>query len=534
MTFSGIARATAAIVLGAMMAACGGGGSGPAAPTTPPVVTPPVVPPPVVVPPPLQYPIPSGLWSAPSGATPASGNYVYLQSDSGDYIGGGRTYSYTNADTLITPSNSGLTIDVGVQGNQGWNGTFLLPSAARTLQAGYFKDLTRTPFADSAVGGVEWSGEGRGCNAIKGWVVIDKVELSNGVMTALDLRFEQHCEGGSSALHGQVHWTKADADSGQIAGPEAIPASLWRAAAGAVPASGNYLYLESSAGDFIGEGRTYTYTQASAAITPTSSGAYLGISISGDQNWSGDFQGIRAMSRLTVGYYAGLSRYPFNNPVLGGLSWSGEGRGCNRLSGWFVIDSISYSGNTLTAVDLRFEQRCEGGAPLHGQLHWTSSDTSTPAGPQLPVPAGLWQPNQASLPLAGNYVLLVSDSGDYIGGGRTELLTDSNATLAVSTDLTAALHISVGGWSGEFFGMTGLSQLLPGYYGNLQRYPFHNAARGGLSWSGNGRGCNTLTGWFVVDKATYALGRLTAIDLRFEQHCEGGTSAQRGVIHWAK
>lgn len=31
--------------------------------------------------------------------------------------------------------------------------------------------------------------------------------------------------------------------------------------------------------------------------------------------------------------------------------------------------------------------------------------------------------------LAGNYVYLVSDAGDYIGGGRSELLTPGNTTI---------------------------------------------------------------------------------------------------------
>ena len=78
-------------------------------------------------------------------------------------------------------------------------------------------------------------------------------------------------------------------------------------------------------------------------------------------------------------------------------------------------------------------------------------------------------------------------------------------------------------------GQTGTVQLLPGYYGNLERYPFHNPAHGGLSWSGQGRGCNTLTGWFVVDSVAYNSGILSAIDLRFEQHCEGGTAALHGA-----
>jgi hypothetical protein len=80
--------------------------------------------------------------------------------------------------------------------------------------------------------------------------------------------------------------------------------------------------------------------------------------------------------------------------------------------------------------------------------------------------------------------------------------------------------------------MNVVSTLQPGYYGNLSRYPFHNPAKGGLDWSGNGRGCNTLTGWFAIDSVTYTGTTLTQIDLRFEQHCEGGTPALHGAIHW--
>lgn len=543
MTLLQISRVVPTLLLSALLAACGGGGGGESAPVPPPVITPapPVVPPaPPVTPPPapqpsLKYPIPGGLWSAPSGAAPASGNYIYLQSDNGDYIGAGRTYSYTNADTLITVSRNGLEIVLDLKGNQNWRGGFLLPSAAAELQAGYFDGLTRTPFADRAVGGVEWSGEGRGCNTIKGWVVIDKIELTGSVITALDLRFEQRCEGGATALHGQIHWVKADADSAPVAGPAPIPAGLWAPAPGTVPLSGNYMYLESRQGDYIGAGRTYGYTQVNAIISPSASGGHLGVRVDGDQDWTGDFQGMLGLSQLTVGYYSGLQRYPFNNPVLGGLSWSGDGRGCNQLNGWFAIDKITYSGTTLTAVDLRFEQFCEGSsAPLRGQLHWTANDVTTPLGPQNPPPAGLWTPGPSFVAPAGNYVYLVSDATDYIGGGRTELLTPANTAISVVTNLTAAFKISAGGWDGMFLGMNTLSQLQPGYYGNLQRYPFHNAVRGGMDWGGNGRGCNKLSGWFVVDKVSYSLGELTAIDLRFEQHCEGLIPAQRGVIHWAR
>ena len=50
----------------------------------------------------------------------------------------------------------------------------------------------------------------------------------------------------------------------------------------------------------------------------------------------------------------------FGNPALGMMSFGGDGRGCNQLSGWFVIDTITYSGNDVTALDARFEQAADG------------------------------------------------------------------------------------------------------------------------------------------------------------------------------
>jgi len=56
----------------------------------------------------------------------------------------------------------------------------------------------------------------------------------------------------------------------------------------------------------------------------------------------------------------------------------------------------------------------------------------------------------------------------------------------------------------------------------------------GIDWSGDGRGCNTIAGWFVVDSVTYSAGSLASIDLRFEQHCEGVPAALHGAIHWIR
>ena len=487
------------------------------------------------VPPGPVSPPPPDLWSPAPGSVPASGRYVYLQSDAGDYIGRGQTYLYTASNANLAASINGGLFSVSVTGDQSWSGQFQAMSSVAQLQPGYYPDLKRYPFHNAVKGGLNWSGDGRGCNTLKGWFVVDEVSYANGALASIKLRFEQHCEGVTAALRGQINWVANDTT--QPPGPvNPPPAGLWAPAQGSTPTSGRYVYLQSDAGDYIGQGQTHLYTSSNASLTASNDGGLFSVNVNGDQNWSGQFKAMSELTQLQPGYYGDLQRYPFHNPAKGGLSWSGEGRGCNTLKGWFVVDEVSYDNGALASIKLRFEQHCEGvTAALRGQVNWVANEvTPAPPGPVNPPPADLWAPASGATPATGRYVYLQSDAGDYIGQGQTYLYTDSNATLSASSNGNL-FHVGVSGpawWGGDFKAMSDLTQLQPGYYGDLQRYPFHNPAKGGLSWSGQGRGCNTLTGWFVVDSVTYVGGSVASIKLRFEQHCEGGVPALRGEINW--
>jgi hypothetical protein len=478
-------------------------------------------------------PPPAGLWEPASGTTPATGNYVYLESQPGDFVGAGGSYIYTEASSVFTVNLAGGRIAVSINGDEYWNGDFQAMNSLSRPEVGYYADLQGYPFHNPARGGLNWSGEGRGCNILTGWLVVDSVTYDGMTLTAIDLRFEQHCEGGASALNGEVHWDANDTTSppGPVMPP---PAGLWEPASGTTPATGNYVYLESQPGDYVGGGGTYTYTQADSRITVDTIGARLNIFINGDEDWTGDFQAMNTLSRLEVGYFGDLQRFPFHNPVKGGLSWSG---GCNTLTGWFVIDSVTYDGTALIAIDLRFEQHCEGIAPaLNGEIHWDANDTTSPPGPVVPPPAGLWEPAPGITPANGNYVYLESETGDYIGRGENYVYTPADSQIAFdATGARFSVFIDENErWNGDFEAMDALSRLEVGYYGDLLRHPFHNPAKGGLTWYGNGRGCNMLTGWFVVDSVTYDGTALMAIDLRFAQHCEGRPAALHGEIHWSQ
>jgi hypothetical protein len=480
-------------------------------------------------------PPPAGLWAPSSGATPASGNYVYLQSDTGDWVGQGRTFTYTQVDSVLNVSASGGLLTIKVAGEEDWTGNFRAMNSLTQLQPGYYGNLRRAGFHNPRIGGIDFYGDGRGCNLVTGWFVIDDIAYSNGNVSSLDLRFIQHCDGRAEALRGKIHW--APGDSSQPAGPQnPVPAGLWEPAPGATPASGNYFYTESDVGDFIGGGKSHTFTHLNSVLDIRASGNHLSVAAFAEKLWMGEFQAMNTLSRLAPGYYGNLKRYPFNNPTMGGLEWTGAHRGCNELSGWFVIDEISHSTDgSLLAVTLRFEQHCEFAAPAtRGKIRWRATDVTQAPGPLTPLPTGLWAPAPGATPASGNYVYLKSD-GDFVGAGLEETYTPQSHQISVTSPARGQLALSIQGsrnWNATFLAMVSLNELQPGYYGTLHRYPFGNPAKGALSWYGESRACNEVTGWFVVDSVSYSGGVLASIDLRFEQNCENVLPSLHGKIHW--
>lgn len=478
---------------------------------------------------------PAGRWEPPSDVLPASGNYIYLESREGDFIGAGKTYLYTNLDAILSSSFAHRGVLVTVDGDEYWRGNFHGMLSQRRLEVGDYKDLPSYPFPD---GGLQWSGEHRGCNMLNGWFTVDSVTYAGIEIEAIEFRFAQHCEGNPQPLHGAIRW--AANDTTVPPGPAPIPDGLWEPPASKVPDTGNYTYLESQPGDFVGGGHfsyyqtNYLYTSQTAAFSVRTDQDHLSFNVNGDEDWRGAFQAMNSIEKLEVGYYSDLQRHPFNNPTKGGMDWGGEGRGCNILSGWFVVDSVTYDNDELVAFELRFEQHCENEGPaLNGAIRWQVNDPTPLIGPTT-APTGLWEPAAGTTPASGNYVYLDSQPGDFIGFGNSYLYTD-NDTFIKATFRDVELILEVEGqesWDGNFEGMNFLDRLEPGFYGNLQRHPFHNPVKGGLSWSGEARGCNTLSGWFMVDSVTYTGDELDSIELRFEQHCGRSSGLLNGKIKW--
>lgn len=139
---------------------------------------------------------------------------------------------------------------------------------------------------------------------------------------------------------------------------------------------GNSLSFVSDPGDYIGQGWTLLHEAPTSSFSPTFDSARNHLSfriVSSDGldtlDWSLDFAAPKGQ-QLTTGTYVNATRYPFQAPTVPGLSFGGDGRGCNQLSGQFTIADFAYGADgTVQRLTATFEQHCEGGGPaLRGKI----------------------------------------------------------------------------------------------------------------------------------------------------------------------
>jgi hypothetical protein len=133
-------------------------------------------------------------------------------------------------------------------------------------------------------------------------------------------------------------------------------------------------------------------------------------------------------------------------------------------------------------------------------------------------------------------LVMHSDDGDYIGGGQDWSYTPANASIGVSgTRQHVGFGIDGAGgdwWYGDFSAPSGDILAAGNTYNGAARDAFRGSSPG-LDVSGNGRGCNTISGKFTVTEARFEpSGALHSFNVRFEQHCEGADPALRGEFSY--
>jgi hypothetical protein len=198
-----------------------------------------------------------------------------------------------------------------------------------------------------------------------------------------------------------------------------------------------------------------------------------------------------------------------------GLGVSGEGSGCNALSGAFSLTEAEFDHDgELLRLAATFEQSCETTGPLlRGAIHYQARGE-----PDAP-PA---DPDDCAVPLPTGFCF-ASQAGDFIGQGATIWQSPDDGALDVTLS-GSTLSASFDGdtsWRIEFDGPDG-EPLALGAHEGATRYPFNAPTDEGLSVDGNGRGCSDLFGRFDVLELAVDPddGSLASAAIDFEQRCE--------------
>jgi len=145
-------------------------------------------------------------------ATPPSARsdkmYLSFSSSKGDYIGGGKKVTYTQANGTFTAQvrDNGNEVVINFNGGSDWwSVTFAAPKGQK-LSSGGYNGAQRAAFHAPNRPGLDFDGSGRGCNTLAGSFVIKSIEISNNVLLDLDATFTQQCGDDGPPLYGRVRY----------------------------------------------------------------------------------------------------------------------------------------------------------------------------------------------------------------------------------------------------------------------------------------------------------------------------------------
>ncbi len=150
----------------------------------------------------LRMFLPALLALALTAAAGAQESSLRLNSDPGDFIGLGQNLFLTPADgPFVAFAFNHGSVEAGVVG---WDLLFRAP-AGEDFTVGTYTGAQR--FFGPGIPGMDINGQGRGCNMVTGSFTVLEISFDAlDELSSLDITFEQHCEGGTAALRGEIRF----------------------------------------------------------------------------------------------------------------------------------------------------------------------------------------------------------------------------------------------------------------------------------------------------------------------------------------
>lgn len=313
--------------------------------------------------------------------------------------------------------------------------------------------------------------------------------------------------------------------------PYAYAVTFHQPTAGPPPGAVAVLRYQSSRGDYVGAGQSNSYTlthsQYTAVIDSAQAELQFNMPFNGSTSWNVTLE-APAGQQLVPGLYVQTARWPFQPFQLPGLNFSGDGRGCNRSTGRFLVSQAVYGPNqTVQRFHAKFEQHCELASPvLRGEL-WIDAQGSTTPPPMADLPPGPATPT--------TIFSFTSDPTDTIGMGASGSYTIATAKFLGYDDgsrrrvraLVSELDGPLFRWNLAFDAGSGTLQ--PGTYtvtGGTGGPKFDISRFGAPT-------CTTATGSFQVFEILFGpQDELERFHVKFEYRCNGNPNAAlRGEIY---
>ena len=224
-----------------------------------------------------------GPWAPQASAISAQSGSLTMESDAGDYVGGGSSYAYTtdNGDGFDSTAN-GSTVRLSVSGANGdwWFLEFAAP-AGQSLVEGSYSGATRAPFREPGAPGLDVGGNGRGCNELTGTFTVLQADLGpSNYLERFGATFEQHCEGGLPALRGEVWVVNPPAPTPLELGVMASPVGTVERLSGTAVVSGSVTCNLPTTVWVAG-----TLVQRASRTTVSQGAFFLNVACSGTTPW---------------------------------------------------------------------------------------------------------------------------------------------------------------------------------------------------------------------------------------------------------